>query len=127
MDPLFGMGRGKEAEKGKEKLLHTERRELRKLFPRQLWAGLHERPPEGHGQAPERGRQVKPCDMTAVIDRKRYSTRTARLLVDDACWDRHNFERYGRNTFLYRSPGGSYFALHMTCWQGEKDHIEPLT
>jgi len=65
--------------------------------------------------------------MRAVIGRKVYDTTTAKLLTDDAWWDGHNFERHGRNTFLYRAPKGGYFALRMTCWQGEKDRIEPLS
>ena len=68
-----------------------------------------------------------PEDMTAVIERKRYSTKTAELLAGNDHWDGSNFERSGRNSFLYRTPKGSYFAVHLTCWQGERDRIEPLT
>jgi hypothetical protein len=70
---------------------------------------------------------MKPKDMKAVIGRKRYDTKTATLIVDNAYWDGHNFERSGRNTFLYRTPNGGYFAVHQTCWQGERDSLEPLT
>ena len=69
---------------------------------------------------------MKPRDMTAVIDRKRYSTETAILIAGNDYWDGHNFERSGRNTFLYRTPKGAYFAAHITCWQGEADRLEPL-
>jgi hypothetical protein len=65
--------------------------------------------------------------MTQIIDRKRYSTATATLLADDAYWDGHNYERHGRNTFLYRTPGGSYFKVELTQWQGERDTLTPLT
>jgi len=64
--------------------------------------------------------------MVRIIDGKRYSTETATLLASDAYWDGHNHERRGRNTFLYRTPRGRYFALHRTMWQGESDSIEPL-
>jgi len=64
--------------------------------------------------------------MTAVIDRVRYHVGSAMLLAHDAYWDGHNFERHGHNTFLYRSPGGKYFAVHLTQWEGERDSIEPL-
>ena len=68
-----------------------------------------------------------PEDMTVIIDRKRYSTRTATLLAGNDHWDGSNYERSGTNTFLYRTPKGAYFAVHLTCWQGERDNIEPLT
>ena len=68
-----------------------------------------------------------PENMEAVIDRKRYSTKTALLLAGDDFWDGHNWERRGRNTFLYRTPKGSYFAVYLTQWQGEQKHIGALT
>lgn len=69
---------------------------------------------------------MRPCEMTEVIGGKRYSTKTATMIASDAYWDGHNFERQGRNCFLYRTPNGAYFALHMTQWQGERDSLEPL-
>ena len=70
---------------------------------------------------------MQPGKMTKIIDRKKYSTETATLLADDAYWDGHNFERRGRNTFLYRTPRGAYFVVNMTMWQGEQDDIEAVT
>jgi len=70
---------------------------------------------------------MKPIEMEAVIDRKRYSTKSATLLAGDDYWDGRNFERSGRNTFLYRTKKGAYFCLNRTCWQGERDSIEPLS
>ena len=70
---------------------------------------------------------MHPRAMNVVIDRKRYSTETATLIADNAYWDGHNFERHGRNTFLYRTPRGGYFALHLTQWERERDSLEPLT
>jgi len=71
---------------------------------------------------------MKPLeDFTAIVNRKRYSTRTATLLAGNDYWDGHNFERHGRNSFLYRTARGAYFALHQTTWQGERTCIEPLT
>jgi hypothetical protein len=64
--------------------------------------------------------------MEAVINRKRYRTATATLLASDAFWDGHNFERQGRNAFLFRTPNGSYFAQYQSQWEGERDRIEPL-
>ena len=70
---------------------------------------------------------MKPLSMVQVIGGKRYNTAKATLIAHDAYWDGHNFERHGRNTFLYRTAKGAYFALHLTQWQGEFDKIEPLT
>jgi hypothetical protein len=70
---------------------------------------------------------MKPRSFTQIIERRRYNTDTATLLTGDDYWDGHNYERSGRNTFLYRTSKGSYFAFHLTCWQGEADCIEPLT
>lgn len=65
-------------------------------------------------------------EMTEVIGGKRYSTKTATLIASDAYWDGHNYERKGRNTFLFRTPNGRYFAQHRTQWQSELDRLEPL-
>ena len=64
--------------------------------------------------------------MNEVIGGKRYRTETATLIASDAYWDGHNYERRGRNTFLFKTPKGNYFAQHQTQWQGENDRIEPL-
>jgi len=69
---------------------------------------------------------MQPRKMIQVIGGKRYNTETATLLAHDAYWDGHNFERSGRNTFLYRTPKGAYFVVRQTCWQGERDSLEPL-
>jgi len=70
---------------------------------------------------------MKPRHMTEVIDRKRYDTDKAELVAGNDHWDGHNYERQGRNTFLYRTKKGAFFAVHQTCWQGENDSIEPLS
>lgn len=67
-----------------------------------------------------------PENMTRVIDRRRYSTKTATLLAGDDYWDGHNFERHGRNDFLYRTPSGNYFVVGLTQWQGERDTLQPI-
>ena len=70
---------------------------------------------------------MQPSDtMETIIGRVRYRVSDSTLLAHDAYWDGSNMERHGRNTFLYRSPRGRYFAVHMTMWQGERDRIEPL-
>lgn len=70
---------------------------------------------------------MRPREMQKVISGKRYRTETATLLADNAYWDGRNWERSGRNTFLFRTPRGAYFVQHQTCWQGERDTLEPLT
>jgi hypothetical protein len=70
---------------------------------------------------------MQPVNMTRIVDGKRYSTQTATLLASDAYWDGSNHERHGRNCYLYRTPRGRYFCLHLTMWQGEQDRIEPVT
>lgn len=64
--------------------------------------------------------------MQQIIDGVRYDTEKATLVASDRYWDGHNLERRGRNTYLYKSPKGRWFALHTTQWQGERDYIEPL-
>jgi len=61
-----------------------------------------------------------------VVDRKRYDVGTATLIASDAYWDGHNWERHGRNTFLYRTPRGRYFRVTLSQWQGEQDTLAPL-
>jgi len=70
---------------------------------------------------------MKPRKLTRVIERVRYDTAKAGIIAHNAFWDGSNWERSGRNTFLYRTKNGRYFAVHQTCWQGETDRLEPLT
>jgi hypothetical protein len=67
-----------------------------------------------------------PTNFERIVDRRRYSTATATLLSADDRWDGHNFERHGRNTFLYRTPAGRYFTVTLTQWQGESDDLRPV-
>jgi len=66
---------------------------------------------------------MKPEHMTRVVNRKRYDTATATLIAGDDYWDGHNFERSGRNTFLYKTPKGAYFTTTFSQWQGEQDTL----
>jgi hypothetical protein len=70
---------------------------------------------------------MNPIEMRRVIGGKVYDTKTATIIADDAFWDGHNFERHGRNTFLFKTKNGGYFAQHLTQWEGERDTLEPLT
>jgi hypothetical protein len=66
-------------------------------------------------------------NMNAIIDRKRYDVATALLLAGDDYWDGNNFERHCRNSFLYRTPKGSYFMVNLSQWQDEDDSLIPCT
>lgn len=65
--------------------------------------------------------------ISKVVKGLAYNTETAELLADDVYWDGHNFERNGRNTFLYRTPKGRFFTVTLSMWQGEQDTLQPLT
>lgn len=64
--------------------------------------------------------------MKQTIRGKLYDTEKATCIADDRYWDGHNFERSGRNTYLYLTPNGNYFEYSTTQWQGERDTIEPV-
>lgn len=68
-----------------------------------------------------------PSDMSAVIGGLRYSVDKATLIASDAYWDGHNWERRGRNCFLYRTEKGRYFTIRLTQWDGEKNTLEPIS
>ncbi|MCE5209886.1 MAG: hypothetical protein LLG42_16480 [Chloroflexi bacterium] len=67
-----------------------------------------------------------PKEFSRIVNRTRYSVQTATLLAHDAYWDGHNFERSGRNEFLYRTPNGNYFTVNLTCWQDEQNTLTPV-
>ena len=67
-----------------------------------------------------------PENFTKIIGQKRYSTRSAKLIAGDDFWDGHNWERHGRNTFLYRTPRGAFFCVILSQWQGEYDRLTPV-
>lgn len=71
--------------------------------------------------------RLNPSEMTKIIDGKRYTVSTSTLLADNDYWDGNDFTKHGRNTFLYKTRGGAYFRVDLTCWQGERDTIEALT
>lgn len=62
--------------------------------------------------------------MQTIIDGKKYDTEKATLLASDRYFDGSNWERSGRNTYLYKSPRGAFFVHHTTCWHGERDTLE---
>jgi len=65
--------------------------------------------------------------MKQIIEGKLYDTETATLLASDRYWDGHNWERHGRNTYLYRTRKGNFFLHKTTLWQGERDSIQAIS
>jgi len=70
---------------------------------------------------------MTPEKINQVVDGKHVTTDGALLLADDAYWDGHNYERSGRNIFLWKSRNSNYFIVRQTLWQGEHTTIELIT
>ena len=68
-----------------------------------------------------------PSNWTEVIGGKRYDVDKATLIAGNDYWDGHNWERSGRNTFLYRTEKGNYFTANLTRWEGEKPSLTPVS
>ncbi len=69
---------------------------------------------------------MQPQNMTWVVAGKRYRTDTATLIAHDAYWNGHHWEQDGRNTFLFRTPKGNFFAQYQTLLPVETGKIVPL-
>jgi hypothetical protein len=69
---------------------------------------------------------MQPENMTWVVAGKRYRTDKATLIAHDAYWNGYNWEQGGRNTFLFKTPKGKFFAQYQTLLSGETDKIIPL-
>jgi hypothetical protein len=69
---------------------------------------------------------MQPQNMIWVAAGKRYRTDTATLVAHDVYWNGHQFEQAGRNTFLFRTPNGNFFAQYQTLLLGEINKITPL-
>jgi len=65
--------------------------------------------------------------MKQIINGKSYDTKTAQVVASDRYWDGHNWERNGRNMYLYKTTRGAFFILSTSQWQGERDTLEALT
>ena len=68
-----------------------------------------------------------PSDFTQIVNKKRYSVATAELIAGNDYWDGNNWERSGRNSWLYKTPNGAYFTVNLSQWQGERDSLLPVT
>ena len=65
--------------------------------------------------------------MEQIVNGLNYDTEKADLVAHDRYFDGSNWERHGRNTYLYRTKAGRFFLHHTTLWQGERDRIEPVS
>lgn len=64
--------------------------------------------------------------MEQIINGLKYSTENAALVASDHYFDGSNWDRNGRNTYLYKTAKGRFFLHHTSMWQGERDTIEPV-
>jgi hypothetical protein len=55
------------------------------------------------------------------------STRTSILLAGDDTWNGATYERFGRNTFLYRTHNGKFFKLMRSRWPEDPQGFKSLT
>jgi len=65
--------------------------------------------------------------MKQIINGKLYDTDKAMLVASNRYWDGSNWQRHGRNTFLYKTKRGNFFLHHTTQWQGEREYIEAIS
>jgi len=65
--------------------------------------------------------------MKKVIEGKIYNTETAEAIADNEFSDGTNRMSHGRCLTLYKTKKGAFFVEHETCWEGERDTIEPVT
>ena len=56
-----------------------------------------------------------------------YDTEKADRVASDEYFDGSNWDRGGRNTYLYKTKKGNFFIHHKTMWQSELDRLEDIT
>jgi len=69
---------------------------------------------------------MQPQNMIWVVAGKQYRTDKATLVAHDAYWNGYNCEQGGRNTFLFKTPKGNFFAQYQTLLPVETGKIVPL-
>jgi len=69
---------------------------------------------------------MQPENMVWVVAGKRYCTDESTLIAHDEYWNGYNCDQGGRNTFLFRTPRGNFFAQYQTRLLGETNRIVPL-
>jgi hypothetical protein len=68
-----------------------------------------------------------PKSFTRIVKGIRYDVDKAMLIAHNLYWDGSNWDRRGRNTFLYKTENGRYFVVKLTMWQGERDRLSPVS
>ena len=65
-------------------------------------------------------------NMSRVVNGRRYTVKTAKLLADNAYWMSQSFEIDRNDTFLYRTPKGYFFRVNVSN-NGKQDTFIPLS
>ena len=52
--------------------------------------------------------------MKQIVNGLQYDTEAAALVASDRWWDGHNWDRDGRNTYLYRTKAGRVELFRLT-------------
>ncbi len=74
--------------------------------------------------------RMRPKPMKAVFDGCLYEVSgkdDPNLIASDTYYDGKNFERKGRNKFLFKTLNKRYFMQHRTTNPNEEDYLKPLT
>ena len=59
--------------------------------------------------------------MKKIINRKKYDTDTAKEIYSTRTMDSTRWQ------VLYKKKTGEFFVEHVTCWQSERDWLEPIS
>ncbi|MCX6701227.1 MAG: hypothetical protein NTV68_15140 [Methanomicrobiales archaeon] len=70
---------------------------------------------------------MHPKSLSTIVNGKRYRSDSACLIASDAYWDGRNWERHGRNTFLFKTLKGNFFVQYQSKRRGEQDFIKSLS
>ncbi|MDJ0766246.1 MAG: hypothetical protein QNJ97_24905 [Myxococcota bacterium] len=72
------------------------------------------------------GVRMRPRKQKAVFGVLVYDTDKSTIVATDSYFDGKNWERNGRNTFLYKTPNGRYFKQFLSRRENENSYIQPL-
>ena len=70
---------------------------------------------------------MRPHPMSAIINRKRYSTKNATLLASENGWNIHDTARDRHCRHLYRTNKGSYFVQYLSAYENEQSYLQPVS
>jgi hypothetical protein len=69
---------------------------------------------------------MQPQNIIWVVAGKQYRTDKSTLVAHNAYWNGYNCEQGGRNTFLFKTTKGNFFAQYQSLLPGEINKITPL-